>query len=81
MAYTYKIREVVNEVVIVDVLKGTEVLFTKKFKSDLDLDLNKIKRVILNDIENFENEQKDKDELKIKMNKLEKEIDKEHTIS
>ena len=76
----FQIKSIDNEIVTVDVLDGTKVLFTKNFKVSLDLDIDRIKRTVRNELEALDKEKKKEDELTAHIDKIKENIGKKIEI-
>ena len=77
----FQIKSIDNDLVLVNVLDGTKVLFTKEFKTSLDLDLNRIKRLVRDELEKLEKEKKKEDEFQAHVEFLRKELNKKIEIN
>ena len=80
--YKFKINGFIknDEAVLVEVFDGTALLFTKELKVSLDLDMDRIKRTVRDEIEKLEKENELKNKFKTHIDILKKEIDKKIDI-
>lgn len=72
----FQIKEFIDETIVVDVLEGSEVLFTREIKITSDLDIDRLKRRLRDEAERIAKEQKKKDEFNLVVDVLKKELNK-----